>query len=156
MPTGGGGIRTPVDIRQRIYSPPRLAASVPLRNATFSQRPDSNWQPTDYKSVALPIELRWQLKPNTAIVPEGRFAVKIRSEAGLLPFSCPQCEKGRQRSSKCPERRVRRSCNSEAPHPKGEGGAFKFYSRKKAFFLLKRGFSVKRRLTPFSHPPEKK
>ena len=31
LTSGGGGIRTPVGIRQRIYSPPRLAASVPLR-----------------------------------------------------------------------------------------------------------------------------
>ena len=31
-----------------------------------SQRPESNWQPTDYKSVALPIELRWHLAQRRA------------------------------------------------------------------------------------------
>jgi hypothetical protein len=26
---------------------------------SWSQRPESNWRPTDYESVALPTELRW-------------------------------------------------------------------------------------------------
>jgi hypothetical protein len=45
--------------RERIYSPPRLATSLPLH---YSKKlkcrlQDLNPQPTDYDSVALPIEL---------------------------------------------------------------------------------------------------
>ncbi len=43
--------------RQQIYSLPPLATWVSLHNI-WSRRWDSNPQPTDYKSVALPIELR--------------------------------------------------------------------------------------------------
>ena len=42
--------------RERIYSPPRLATSLPL-HIKECRREDLNPQPTDYKSVALPIEL---------------------------------------------------------------------------------------------------
>src|SRR5690625_2278093 len=59
---------------ERIYSPPRLATSLPLRILSFmfiiihaflNMLPYKSWcrpeelnpQPTDYKSVALPIEL---------------------------------------------------------------------------------------------------
>src|SRR3954465_15539805 len=42
--------------KERIYSPPRLATSLPLRYQKCRQE-DLNPQPTDYKSVALPIEL---------------------------------------------------------------------------------------------------
>ncbi len=42
--------------RERIYSPPRLATSLPLRKK-WCRLEDLNPQPTDYKSVALPIEL---------------------------------------------------------------------------------------------------
>ncbi len=55
-------------LRERIYSPPRLATSLPLRIVNYKLiiihkkkkwcRPeDLNPQPTDYKSVALPVEL---------------------------------------------------------------------------------------------------
>ncbi len=42
-------------LRERIYSPPRLATSLPLHKQCRPE--DLNPQPTDYKSVALPIEL---------------------------------------------------------------------------------------------------
>ncbi len=41
--------------RERIYSPPRLATSLPLQE--WCRLQDLNPQPTDYDSVALPIEL---------------------------------------------------------------------------------------------------
>ncbi len=41
--------------KERIYSPPRLATSLPLHK--WCRPEDLNPQPTDYKSVALPIEL---------------------------------------------------------------------------------------------------
>jgi hypothetical protein len=61
-------------LRERIYSPPRLATSLPLRTYfnlfilsehrtkvikqfAWCRREDLNPQPTDYDSVALPIEL---------------------------------------------------------------------------------------------------
>jgi hypothetical protein len=49
-------------LRERIYSPPRLAASLPLHKniplaSLWCRREDLNPQPTDYDSVALPIEL---------------------------------------------------------------------------------------------------
>ncbi len=53
-----GGFEPPKAIRQRIYSPPPLATRAPLR--LWSQRRDSNPRPTNYKSVALPTELRWR------------------------------------------------------------------------------------------------
>ncbi len=43
-------------LRERIYSPPRLATSLPLR-LKWCRPEDLNPQPTDYKSVALPVEL---------------------------------------------------------------------------------------------------
>ena len=51
----GGQIRT-AEPKERIYSPPRLATSLPLRNYMVPAR-GLEPQPTDYKSVALPIEL---------------------------------------------------------------------------------------------------
>ena len=46
---------------QRVYSPTPLATWVPLRTSlSWSHRRDSNPRPTDYKSVALPAELRWR------------------------------------------------------------------------------------------------
>ena len=52
-------------LRERIYSPPRLATSLPLQNPyKWCRLQDLNPQPTDYKSVALPIELsrhKWWL-----------------------------------------------------------------------------------------------
>ena len=50
-------------LRERIYSPPRLATSLPLHLSFVNvslrcRREESNPQPTDYDSVALPIELR--------------------------------------------------------------------------------------------------
>ena len=80
---GGGRIRTSVGISRQIYSLFPLAAREPHRgddhhaagssetlkertrkttlpnSVTWSQRRDSNPRPTDYKSVALPAELRW-------------------------------------------------------------------------------------------------
>ena len=51
----GGRFELP-NPKERIYSPPRLATSLPLRHEECRQE-DLNPQPTDYKSVALPIEL---------------------------------------------------------------------------------------------------
>ncbi len=46
-------------LRRQIYSLFPLAAREPHRYYQWSQRRDSNPRPTDYKSVALPAELRW-------------------------------------------------------------------------------------------------
>jgi hypothetical protein len=64
---GEGRIRTFVGYRRQIYSLLPLATRVPLRldeallslflSSLWSRWPDSNWQPTDYKSGALPVEL---------------------------------------------------------------------------------------------------
>src|SRR6476620_11959181 len=51
----GGRFELP-NPKERIYSPPRLATSLPLQYKWCRQE-DLNPQPTDYKSVALPIEL---------------------------------------------------------------------------------------------------
>ena len=51
----GGRFELP-NPKERIYSPPRLATSLPL-HFRECRREDLNPQPTDYKSVALPIEL---------------------------------------------------------------------------------------------------
>ncbi len=48
-------------LSQQIYSLPPLAAREPL-HIPWSQRRESNPRPTDYKSVALPSELRWHHK----------------------------------------------------------------------------------------------
>ena len=62
--TGGEGwIRTTEGVRQQIYSLPPLTAREPRRIyikrlRSWSWRWDSNPQPADYKSAALPIELR--------------------------------------------------------------------------------------------------
>ena len=50
----GGRFELP-NPKERIYSPPRLATSLPFRK--ICRPKDLNPQPTDYKSVALPIEL---------------------------------------------------------------------------------------------------
>ena len=50
----GGRFELP-NPKERIYSPPRLATSLPLLR--WCRPEDLNPQPTDYKSVALPIEL---------------------------------------------------------------------------------------------------
>lgn len=52
----GDGFEPP-NPRERIYSPSRLATSLPLQVIKECRREDLNPQPTDYKSVALPIEL---------------------------------------------------------------------------------------------------
>lgn len=46
-------IRTTEVERQRIYSPPHLAALEPVRPEILSQWRDSNPRPADYKSAAL-------------------------------------------------------------------------------------------------------
>ena len=51
----GDGFEPP-NPKERIYSPPRLATSLPLQ-IEWCRREDLNPQPTDYKSVALPVEL---------------------------------------------------------------------------------------------------
>jgi hypothetical protein len=63
---------------QRIYSPPPLTTRastlfklcLPLlsRRRKFSQRRDLNPRPTDYKSVALPTELRWLETPSFTLM----------------------------------------------------------------------------------------
>ena len=50
----GGRFELP-NPKERIYSPPRLATSLPLHK--WCRPEDLNPQPTDYKSVALPVEL---------------------------------------------------------------------------------------------------
>ena len=54
----GGRFELP-NPKERIYSPPRLATSLPLH--IWCRQEDLNPQPTDYKSVALPIELHRQM-----------------------------------------------------------------------------------------------
>ena len=51
---GRGGFEPP-NPKEQIYSLPRLATSLPSH--TWCRKKESNPQPTDYKSVALPIEL---------------------------------------------------------------------------------------------------
>ena len=51
----GGRFELP-NPKERIYSPPRLATSL-LPSMRWCRPEDLNPQPTDYKSVALPIEL---------------------------------------------------------------------------------------------------
>ena len=53
----GGRFELP-NPKERIYSPPRLASSLPLQ---ICRRKESNPRPTDYKSVALPTELHRQM-----------------------------------------------------------------------------------------------
>src|SRR5690349_10490311 len=60
-PSGQEWIRTTEVERQRIYSPPHLAALEPALRNPLSQRTGSNRRPADYKSAALPAELLWQL-----------------------------------------------------------------------------------------------
>src|SRR5690606_12709 len=57
---GGRWIRTTEPNRELIYSQPRLTTSLALRVPiqAWCRREDLNPQPTDYKSVALPIELQ--------------------------------------------------------------------------------------------------
>jgi hypothetical protein len=67
--SGQERIRTSEVERQRIYSPPHLAALEPARvinkvkantqREMQSHLSESNQRPTDYKSVALPAELKW-------------------------------------------------------------------------------------------------
>ena len=53
----GDGFEPP-NPKERIYSPPRLATSLPLQlKKQWCRQEDLNPQPTDYKSVALPVEL---------------------------------------------------------------------------------------------------
>jgi hypothetical protein len=50
-------------LRRQIYSLLPLTARVPLHDRlVWSQRRESNPRPTDYKSVALPTELRWRVR----------------------------------------------------------------------------------------------
>lgn len=61
--SGQEWIRTTEVERQRIYSPPHLAALEPARTV-LSRKWDSNPRPADYKSAALPTEL-FRLKKNS-------------------------------------------------------------------------------------------
>ncbi len=54
---GGVGFEPTKGEAQQIYSLPPLAAWVPAQTDE-SRRADSNRQPADYKSAALPVELR--------------------------------------------------------------------------------------------------
>ncbi len=68
-------------LRERIYSPPRLATSLPLHivNTQFiiyscflkkwCRPEDLNPQPTDYKSVALPVELGRHMVEDAGLEP---------------------------------------------------------------------------------------
>ena len=57
--SGQEWIRTTEVERQRIYSPPHLAALEPALQKKRSHLSDSNQRPADYKSAALPAELKW-------------------------------------------------------------------------------------------------
>ena len=70
---GGRWIRTTELVREQIYSLLRLATSLALHDhkslayctaigAVICRREDLNPQPTDYKSVALPVELQRRMK----------------------------------------------------------------------------------------------
>src|SRR5215510_12382803 len=63
---GQGWIRPTELVRGQIYSLLPLATWLLAPIATeylkrMSHLPESNWRPTDYKSVALPAELRWRI-----------------------------------------------------------------------------------------------
>src|SRR5574344_741610 len=47
----------PSNPKEQIYSLPRLATSLPFQKNIWCRKKELNPQPTDYKSVALPIEL---------------------------------------------------------------------------------------------------
>jgi hypothetical protein len=55
----GGGFEPPKASPADLQSAPFGRSGTPPRN--WSQRRDSNPRPTDYKSVALPTELRWRI-----------------------------------------------------------------------------------------------
>jgi hypothetical protein len=110
-------IRTTEVERQRIYSPPHLAALEPAREYEVRQETsfaphsfkrlshlsESNQRPTDYKSVALPAELKWQIhllnqrpsrlqrrdalpaKVMAFNQPNGAIRLPLASEASVLP-----------------------------------------------------------------------
>src|SRR6188768_3301009 len=65
-------IRTSVLVREQIYSLSPLATRPSAHRKyelqysdILSHLPESNWRPTDYKSVALPAELRWRITVST-------------------------------------------------------------------------------------------
>jgi hypothetical protein len=58
--------RMPTDLQSVPFG---HSGTPPSDNTPWSQRRDSNPRPTDYKSVALPPELRWQ-QVNTSIWPD--------------------------------------------------------------------------------------
>ena len=60
---GGGRIRTSEGFADRFTVCSLWPLGNPTRASIWSQRRDSNPRPTDYKSVALPAELRWPTAP---------------------------------------------------------------------------------------------
>ncbi len=75
---GPGWIRTSEGVRQRSYSPPHLATLEPTHNVSWSRRSESNRQPTVYKTVALPIELRRRSK-RTVVDSEGKYTTLMQA-----------------------------------------------------------------------------
>ena len=90
---GEGWIRTTEGIRQQIYSLPPLTAREPRHNLfkhprlsailPWSWRWDLNPQPADYKSAALPVELR---QHRTAIILPAHITVKALGEDSPVTF----------------------------------------------------------------------
>ena len=85
-PCGERRIRTFEVVRQRIYSPSHLAAlesPLVLKSLVaqdgfqnLSHLPESNQRPTDYKSVALPAELKWPI----CLVAQTKFLLTFMSD----------------------------------------------------------------------------
>jgi hypothetical protein len=63
----GGGFEPPKASPTDLQSVPFGRSGTPPRASVWSQRRDSNPRPTDYKSVALPAELRWPQLQNKYI-----------------------------------------------------------------------------------------
>jgi hypothetical protein len=64
----GGGFEPPKASPTDLQSVPFGRSGTPPGASVWSQRRDSNPRPTDYKSVALPAELRWPQLQNKPII----------------------------------------------------------------------------------------
>ncbi len=112
---GQGWIRTSVGIRQRIYSPSPLTtrapthvigASTPGHSRIWSHPSESNRQPSDYKSDALPVELGWHPDGACPVRPRARRCPRrTRVRRGSVASSERGCQPPIMRSRGRPGRR---------------------------------------------------
>ncbi len=72
---GSGGFEPPKP-KQQIYSLSHLATLETPQCIAMSHLSGSNQRPTDYKSVALPAELKWHLKERMYFIEKYLFSVK--------------------------------------------------------------------------------